>query len=124
MLEILGIPSGMTGGAVFINPRDLPSGWMTGAAIEAGMIFVQIPSGAGMGECGTFFGVVTFGAAVLQMAVVAHRMNLFLTLGHGGGFLQVVTVTAILFLMTVNTTEPEKVNMLFVIKGHHGGLGE
>lgn len=122
MLEILGVPSGMTGGAFFIDPRNLPSGRMTGAAIEAGMILVKAPSGAGMRECRALFGVVTFGAAVLQMAAVAHGVNLFLTFRHGACFLQVVTVAAILLLMAINTAEPEKVDMFFVIKSHHRGF--
>lgn len=124
MLKIILIPSAMTGLALVAESGDFLPRRMTGLAIQPVMISVKRPTGAFMRESRAFTIIVALLAFVLTMAIVAHAVYLLFTLHQGRRLLQVMAVTAVLFLVAVNTSEPEQDNMLFMLESNNRTAGQ
>jgi hypothetical protein len=114
MGEITGIPSGMTGNTVIAQFGDFLSGRVTGPAIQIIMIAIEGPAGRFMSKWRPFPIIMTFAAIIDTMAVITDGVNFFVGFCQGCWPLNIMTVTAIFFFMTIDATQPEKDYMLLM----------
>ena len=80
------------------------------------MVWIQRPAGSVVRETRPLAGVVTFGALVVGVAVIADSVNFFLGLSRAGWTLQVVTITTVLFTMAIHAAKTKQVDVLFVLE--------
>ena len=92
---------------------------MTGPAVKGIVERIKRPAGLIMRESRTFLCIVTLGAGVGLVAIIADRMNLLLSFIAGGRSLDIVTIAAILLSVAIDTPKSEKVDMLFVLKSNN-----
>ena len=95
---------------------------MTGPAVELVMIWIKRPAGRVMRKTGALFCIMTFGAGIIDVTVVADCMDLFLSPARPSRFLKVMAIAAVLFPVTVNAAKTEQVDMLLALftKTHYG----
>lgn len=84
------------------------------------MISIQPPSRGCVGECRTFLVAVAFFAFIVFVAPGTDCMYLSLALILVAGPIDIVAITAVFFLMAIDTAQPKQINMLLMIKSHHG----
>lgn len=93
----------MTGGTLAIELRDLPARWVTGSTLSLLVITAERPAGGSVREGRFLHRIVTLVTPVLRMTVIADGMNLFVGLDLLALLIKVVTVGAVLLLVTINT---------------------
>ena len=108
MTEILLVPATVAINALVTEFADFPAGRVTGAASQILMEPVQYPVAIIGVSKGRFLnGIMALIARLRRVTVGANSVYLLVRLIGTGRFLQVMAVTAILLLVTVNASQPE-----------------
>ena len=116
VFEIILVPAAVAGRALPVQLRDPATGRVTGSAFCPLVITAERPAGGTVLEGRLLFGVMTLVTVIINMAVITHGVDLFLRLGGFFGLLDVMAVTAVFLPVTVDTAEPEQVDMLLVLE--------
>ena len=80
------------------------------------MIGIERPAGLVVREAGALLGIMTLDAGIGLVTVIANGVHLFLGLFDPGDLLDVVAVAATFFFVAVDATEPEQVDVFFVLE--------
>ncbi len=120
MQEILLVPATVAINALITERADLPAGRVTGAATQTLMEPVQRPVAiTGMRKGRFLTCIMALIARIGSVTVVAHMVYFFVRFIHMHRFVQVMAISAILMLVTVNAPQPEQIDMFLMIKSHH-----
>jgi hypothetical protein len=118
MFEILLTPPGVTVYAHLGQFGNALAGRVTGPAIERIMISIQGPTGGVVRETRPFLDIVTLAALVIDMAVIADGVHLFLSLRGRSRSLNIMAVAAVFLPVAVHAPEPKQVDVFFMLKSN------